>query len=127
LFAYFLEAGIPGPNLHLVQRADVDDEAKTLPLATIDATADAIVAAGIASEDELEAALASLAAFAADLETVIGSPRIFQVWSGGAVTGRMRAAPVDQPADRSWRRIISVRRSRSRLVSSSRSSRVTAS
>jgi ubiquinone/menaquinone biosynthesis C-methylase UbiE len=81
LYGYFVETAIPSPKLRLVQRADVDGEAKTLPLLTMDATAAAIVAEGIASETELDAARASLAAFTADPTTVIGGPRIIQVWS----------------------------------------------
>jgi SAM-dependent methyltransferase len=81
LYGYFLEAGILNPNMRLVQRVDLDGEAKTLPLLTIDATADAIIAEGIASEDELQAARASLEEFTNDLATVVGGPRVFQLWS----------------------------------------------
>ena len=81
LYGYFLEAGIPSPNVHMMQRVEVEGEGKTLPLTTIDATADAIVAEGIASPDELNAARASLEAFTADPHTILGDPRIFQVWS----------------------------------------------
>lgn len=81
LYNHFLDAGIPSPVVRLVQRVDVVGEEKTLPSMTIDATADAIVAAGIATRDELETARESLAAFAADPQTVIGGPRIFQIWA----------------------------------------------
>jgi SAM-dependent methyltransferase len=81
LFGLFLAAGIPRPSMRVVQRADVDGEAKTVPLLTIDATADAMVADGIASEDEVAAARTSLAGFTKDLTTVIGAPRVFQLWS----------------------------------------------
>jgi hypothetical protein len=56
-------------------------EAKTLPYSTIDATRDAIVAEGIATDDEVDAALRGLAAFADNPTTVCGSPRLFQAWS----------------------------------------------
>lgn len=81
LYEYFLNAQIPRPSIRLVQRADVDGEAKTLPLLTIEATADAIVAEGIASEDEVNAACASLAEFTNDPGTVVVGPRVFQLWS----------------------------------------------
>jgi ubiquinone/menaquinone biosynthesis C-methylase UbiE len=80
LYRHFLEAGIPDPDLRLVQRADVNGEAKTLSLSTLEGTADAIVEEGLASVDEVNAALADLAAFTADRATVVGDPRVFQLW-----------------------------------------------
>ncbi len=81
LYSYFLAAGIPDPKIRLAQRADADGEAKTIPLLTMDATAAAIVAEGIASEDELNAARASLEEFTNDPETIIGTPLMFQLWT----------------------------------------------
>ena len=40
-----------------------------------------MVAEGIASEEELNAARASLEEFTNDPGTVIGAPRVFQLWS----------------------------------------------
>ena len=81
LFRSFLAAGIPSPRLSTVQRADVVGEAKALPWSTIEATAEAIVADGVASEQEVSEALDELARFTADPTTVIGSPRLFQCWA----------------------------------------------
>lgn len=81
LYRRFREAGIPAPELTVVQRADVTGEAKTLPHSTVEATAEAIIREGIASAGQVRAALASLADFAADPGSVCGSPRIFQAWS----------------------------------------------
>ncbi len=86
LHRYFREAGIPAPALTVVQRADVTGEAKTLPHSTVQATAEAIMREGIASAEQVNAALASLADFAADPGSVCGSPRIFQAWSRRALT-----------------------------------------
>jgi hypothetical protein len=86
LYRHFLEAGIPDPNLRLVQRADTVGEAKTLSLSTLQATAEAIVEEGLASSDQVNAAIADLAAFTADPGTVVGDPRIFQVWRSRAVS-----------------------------------------
>lgn len=77
----FNEAGIPTPELAVVQRADRTGEAKTLPYSTIEATADAIIGEGIASADEVAAALDSLQEFAADPGYLCGSPRLFQTWT----------------------------------------------
>jgi ubiquinone/menaquinone biosynthesis C-methylase UbiE len=81
LYRYFLEAGIAGPSLRLVQRVDSTGEAKTLSLSTLEATADAIVAEGLASRDEIDASIESLRAFTDDRSTLVGDPRIFQVWA----------------------------------------------
>jgi ubiquinone/menaquinone biosynthesis C-methylase UbiE len=81
LHRHFTAAGIPAPELTVFQRADSVDEAKTLPPSTIEATADAIIEAGIASADQVREALASLRAFAADPHTVVSSPRHVQAWS----------------------------------------------
>jgi predicted methyltransferase len=57
------------------------DEGKNLAPSTPQAIADAITGAGLATETEVAAAFADLAAFAADPQTVIGGPRIFQLWA----------------------------------------------
>ncbi len=82
LHRLFTAADIPAPTVTVVQRADVTGEAKTLPHSTIDLTADAIVANGIATRDEVDAALKGLLELAADPGTIFGSPRIFQAWAG---------------------------------------------
>jgi hypothetical protein len=56
-------------------------DTKDLALSTLEASADAIVNAGLASADDVATALADLAAFAADPQTVCGSPRTFQLWA----------------------------------------------
>ena len=52
-----------------------------LPHSTIEATAEAIIREGIASADQIQAALGSLTEFAADTGSVCGSPRLVQAWS----------------------------------------------
>jgi ubiquinone/menaquinone biosynthesis C-methylase UbiE len=84
LYRYFLDAGIPEPDLRLVQRVDAVGEGKTLSLSTLEATAEAIVEEGLASIDEVNAALADLAAFTTDPGTVVGDPRVFQLWRSRA-------------------------------------------
>jgi ubiquinone/menaquinone biosynthesis C-methylase UbiE len=81
LYARFAEAGIPAPEVRMVQRADVAGEAKTLPYLTIAGTASAIIEHGLATEAEVDAALQHLERFANDPMTTCGSPRIFQVFT----------------------------------------------
>jgi SAM-dependent methyltransferase len=77
----FREAGIPEPDLRVVQRADLIGEAKTLPYSTVEATADAITSQGVATTEEVQHALEALAEFAEDTTSVCGSPRLFQAWT----------------------------------------------
>jgi hypothetical protein len=81
LYACFLAAGIPRPHVALVQSVWAAGEAKTLALSTLEATGEAIVSEGVASEDEVTAALAALRDFTADPDTLICAPRVFQLWS----------------------------------------------
>jgi len=81
LLTLFLAAGVPTPELTLAQLATRDGDAKTLPALTIQATADAMVSAGVATGEEVAAALAGLEKFAADPATVVGSPRLHQAWT----------------------------------------------
>jgi ubiquinone/menaquinone biosynthesis C-methylase UbiE len=81
LRAYFAEAGIPTPELNLVQRVETTGEAKVLSYLTLEATAESIVEAGLATDDEVKAALGSLLTYTKDPRTVIGDPRVFQVWA----------------------------------------------
>jgi ubiquinone/menaquinone biosynthesis C-methylase UbiE len=80
LHRYFRGAGIPEPDVAVVQRVDRIGEAKTLPYSTVDATADAIVGEGVATAAEVQTALESLAEFGADPHSLCGSPRVFQAW-----------------------------------------------
>jgi ubiquinone/menaquinone biosynthesis C-methylase UbiE len=81
LYYYFLEIGIPHPNVSVVQPIYIEGEGKTLPLSTLAASRDAIIDAGVASEAELNAALEQLAGLTNDPRSLISGPRIFQVWS----------------------------------------------
>lgn len=57
-----------------------EGEARLLAWSTLEATADAILADGLATPDQLIAALDSLRAFASDSRTPICGPRVFQLW-----------------------------------------------
>jgi len=77
----FTEAGIPEPAVAVVQHVHRTGEAKMLPYSTVEATGDAIVEEGLATAEQLRAALESLAEFGADTHSLCGSPRVFQVWT----------------------------------------------
>ena len=69
LYGYFLQVGIPAPELRLVQDSGVTVDMKDLTVSTLEASADAIIDAGLATADEVAAAISDLAAFAADPAT----------------------------------------------------------
>lgn len=83
LFRCFLAAGLPGPQVRLAQSigTEPDGDTKLLALSTLEATAESITDAGLATPAEAAAAQADLAAFIADPHTLVGDPRIFSVWS----------------------------------------------
>jgi ubiquinone/menaquinone biosynthesis C-methylase UbiE len=81
LYGCLLAAGIPDPQVAVVQPVSTEGEAKTLPWSTLEATAEAIVSEHVASADEVAVALSSLQQFTADPRTLISGPRVFQLWS----------------------------------------------
>ena len=83
LFRYFGEAGIGEPELRLVQSFGTsgDSDTKALAVSTLEGSADAIAAAGLATADEVAAAIADMTAFASTTGTLVSDPRTFQVWA----------------------------------------------
>jgi len=81
LVRYFRETGTPGPKVRLLQGVSTGGDAKAMPLLTLEAIADSIVSAGLATADEVTAAIENLRAFTADPDTLVSDPRIFQVWA----------------------------------------------
>jgi hypothetical protein len=82
LYASFLSAGIPHPQVALApQPAWTRGEGKTLAWGTLEATRGAIASEGVASDEAVTAALATLQDFTADPSTLICGPRVFQLWS----------------------------------------------
>ncbi|MCI4346180.1 MAG: class I SAM-dependent methyltransferase [Thermoplasmata archaeon] len=78
---FFVEAGIPGPELTLVQPVRTEGEAKMLAWSTLEGSSDAILSNGVATREELDTALARLREFCEDPHTLIAGPRIFQLWA----------------------------------------------
>jgi len=81
LVRYFREIGISDPAMRMLQGISAGGDAKMMPLLTLEAIADSIVSARLASADEIASAIEDLAAFTADPGTTIADPRIFQVWA----------------------------------------------
>ncbi len=82
LHRLFWAAGVSAPlTVTMSQRVDLADEYKHMPGLTVAATAEAIVADGLADADTVAQAVAALAEYADDPKTMVGSPRMFQVWA----------------------------------------------
>jgi SAM-dependent methyltransferase len=81
LARYFREIGVSDPAMRMLQGIRTDGDAKLIPLLTLEAIADSIVSAGVASANEVAWAVKDLAAFTADPRTTVADPRIFQVWA----------------------------------------------
>ena len=80
MFRFFIDAGVPRPDVRIVQGVDSEGEPKSLAVLTFQAVAGAVVEEGLATAGEVEATLAGLEAFTADPETLVAQPRIFQLW-----------------------------------------------
>jgi ubiquinone/menaquinone biosynthesis C-methylase UbiE len=61
-----------------------NEPSKSLALVTLQNIVSSVLAESLASEAELDAAIASLEAFTNDPSTLVGLPRIFQVWGRNA-------------------------------------------
>jgi ubiquinone/menaquinone biosynthesis C-methylase UbiE len=81
LARYFREIGISDPQMRMLQGINSDGDAKAMPLLTLEAIADSVVGAGLASAGEVASVIEDLAGFTANPATTIADPRIFQVWA----------------------------------------------
>ena len=75
-----LRAGIQGIEFNVIQPAHIHGEGKLMAPLTMSRISDALTAEGLATESEAQWILNELNHAAADCDTVISLPRIFQVW-----------------------------------------------
>jgi len=78
--AVLRQAGIERVELNVVQPTHICGESKMMAPITMSRIADALITEGLASENQVRHILTDLNRVAADSETVISLPRIFQVW-----------------------------------------------
>jgi ubiquinone/menaquinone biosynthesis C-methylase UbiE len=83
--AMLRRAGIQRVELNVIQPAHIHGEGKLMAPLTMLRISDALIAEGLATESEVQRILTELNHAAADSETVISLPRIFQVWGKRAV------------------------------------------
>ena len=77
----FAAAGIPRPEVRVSQRAYLADEAKQLPYLTVEATAERMIGAGVATEEQIVEAISRLRELSVDPSVLFGMPRNVQVWT----------------------------------------------
>ena len=73
-------AGIAPVEMQVVQPASLRGEVKLLSAITVEAIADAVLAAGLAAGDEIERIVDELQRVGRDETTVMSTPRIVQAW-----------------------------------------------
>ena len=81
LFRQAVELGIPDPQVALVHPIHTRDERKIIPLTTLEASAEAMIAEGIATQNEVDSAHASLKALVTDPNSLVAGPRVFQLFA----------------------------------------------
>jgi hypothetical protein len=73
-------AGIQEVELNVIQPAHTHGQGKLMAPLTMARISDALIAEKLATNDEVQQILTELNQIAADSETLISLPRIFQVW-----------------------------------------------
>lgn len=68
--------------MHVVQPIGMSGEVKLLTPLTMENIAGAVIEDGAATREEVDEIVRELYAFAADPDTVAGTPRIVQAWGG---------------------------------------------
>jgi SAM-dependent methyltransferase len=91
--AMLRRADIAGVELNVIQPAHIHCEGKLMAPITMSRISDALTAEGLATESEVKQILTELNHTAADSETVISLPRIFQV----LVSAPSRTTPMSPP------------------------------
>jgi SAM-dependent methyltransferase len=79
--ALFRQVGLQDLHLSHVQPVFIEGEVKHIHQITLENIAPAVIAAGLATETEINALLSELDSFAQNSQTIISTPRIFQVWA----------------------------------------------
>jgi hypothetical protein len=78
--AMFRRAAIQAVELNVIQPAHIHGEGKLMAPITMSRISSAVTAEGLATEEEVQQILTELNEAAANCETVMSLPRIFQVW-----------------------------------------------
>jgi 2-polyprenyl-3-methyl-5-hydroxy-6-metoxy-1,4-benzoquinol methylase len=77
--ALFLDAGLTDVKLEVIQPSYREGPGKRIPSVTMEHIREAVVGAGLASDEEVSGIVAEINAFSDDPRTILSFPRIFQV------------------------------------------------
>ena len=80
LFLMLRQAGVEEIQINVVQPTHIKGEGKLISSITMEKIARAIVAEGLATQDEIDGIIEELNNFAANPNTLMSLPRIVQVW-----------------------------------------------
>lgn len=80
LLGMLLDAGLLDVGLEVMTPAFYRGEGKTFDSVTMENIRESVVAAGLASNAEIDAVIADIDAFASEPRTILSLPRIYQVW-----------------------------------------------
>jgi hypothetical protein len=73
-------AGLKSIAFEVIQPAHIRGEGKLMAPLTMSRISDALIAENLATENDVQRILRELNRIAADSETLVSLPRIFQVW-----------------------------------------------
>ena len=76
----FLDAGLADVELEVIQPSYRDGPGKRIAALTMEHIREAVVGAGLASDEEISRVVAEITSFADDPKTILSLPRIFQAW-----------------------------------------------
>jgi ubiquinone/menaquinone biosynthesis C-methylase UbiE len=80
LLGMFLDAGLANVGLEVIQPTYRQGPGKQLAAVTMEHIREAVVAAGLAADEEINTIVAELDSFASDPRSMMSLPRIFQLW-----------------------------------------------
>lgn len=80
LVGMLLDAGLEEVGLEVVLRTFYRGEGKTFASVTMESIRESVVAAGLASNQDIDKIIAETTAFASQPRSIMSLPRIFQVW-----------------------------------------------
>ena len=78
--ALLRKAGAQGVQVNVVQPTHVQGEGKLMAPITMERISGSVVSEGLANDEEVKQIIKELNVAAANVETVMSLPRIFQVW-----------------------------------------------
>jgi len=80
LLGMFIDAELADVDLEVIQPTYRQGPGKQIAAVTMEHIREAVVGAGLAGNEEINAVVAELVSFASDPRTMMSFPRIFQVW-----------------------------------------------